>query len=337
MMAHSRFYSKRGKGVQMKTRRFFNGVILALVLALFNISTALATPPLPSSFYGTVKLNGANVPSGTAVTARCNGVQYSLSPYNVYLGNTVYSLNVPGDDPATLDKVEGCVSPTTVSFYIGDFLADQRPSWNAGTNVNLNLSYNEPTAVPLIISGDVGIAGATILYTGGSTTSNAGGIYSFTVDYGWVGTVTPSLTGYTFTPPSREYVNVTVNRLSQDYIAAEANPPVIPSSFYGTVKSNAANVPVGVQVSARINGHIYATSPAFLYNGDTVYSLNVPGDDLTTLGVIEGGVPGDTIVFLVSGTQADQTATWQGGTNINLNLTAAPPIYLQIYLPLLFR
>src|SRR5262249_58220873 len=45
------------------------------------------------------------------------------------------------------------------------------------------------------------------------------GQYGCTVPQGYTGTVTPSLTGYTFTPPSRSYSNVTADSAGQDYAA----------------------------------------------------------------------------------------------------------------------
>jgi hypothetical protein len=114
--------------------------------------------------------------------------------------------------------------------------------------------------------------------------------------------------------------------------------PPLPSSFYGTVKYNGGNVPIGFRVSARINGIKYALSPFILHNGDTAYHLDVPGDDSETPDVIEGGVSGDIVTFYVGTTQADQTATWHGGTNVALNLTVPSlPKYWLIYLPLVKR
>ena len=66
----------------------------------------------------------------------------------------------------------------------------------------------------------------------------------------------------------------------------------------------------------------YAQTTVSEYSGDTVYSLNVPGDDASTPGIVEGGVPGDIIVFHVGDLVADQTGTWQSGANVSLNLTA---------------
>ena len=104
---------------------------------------------------------------------------------------------------------------------------------------------------------------------------------------------------------------------------AEAAPPW-PSSFYDTVKwNNGNNVPEGTTVSVWINGVKYAETESQMYSGDSVYAIDVPGDDLETTEV-EGGVEGDTIVFKVGDSTAGQTGTWHTGTDVELNLTAAP-------------
>jgi hypothetical protein len=114
-------------------------LILTIVVVLISAHPALAVPPMPSSFYGTVKLNGANVPAGTSVTARINGVTYVTSPYQVYNGDTVYSLDVPGEDSDT-PGIQGGVDGDTVVFFIGSVQAAQTGAWHSGTNEPLNLS-----------------------------------------------------------------------------------------------------------------------------------------------------------------------------------------------------
>lgn len=111
----------------------------------------------------------------------------------------------------------------------------------------------------------------------------------------------------------------------------QAVPP-LPSSFYGLVKINGRNVQDGALVSATISGVQYALAAVQIYQGDTVYAVDVPGDDPATPGVIEGGNPGDTIVFLVNGMPAGETAPWQSGANIrhNLSLTLDRMIYLAL-------
>jgi hypothetical protein len=72
----------------------------------------------------------------------------------------------------------------------------------------------------LTISGNAGVAGATLSYTDGTfntLAADAAGNYSLTVSDGWSGTVTPSLGGYIFTPASRPYSTVTGDQANQDY------------------------------------------------------------------------------------------------------------------------
>ena len=74
-------------------------------------------------------------------------------------------------------------------------------------------------ATTYTISGNAGVAGATITYDGGSITTDSSGNYSFTRDRWWSGTVTPSKTGYTFSPASRNYRFLTTNQTNQNYTA----------------------------------------------------------------------------------------------------------------------
>ncbi len=77
----------------------------------------------------------------------------------------------------------------------------------------------------------------------------------------------------------------------------------------------------GMVVSAKINGVQYASTTVLTYLGDTVYSLDIKGDETDTPGIIEGGVEGDIVVFYIGDIQAAQTGTWHSGTNVTLNLT----------------
>ncbi len=97
--------------------------------------------------------------------------------------------------------------------------------------------------------------------------------------------------------------------------------PALPSSFYGTVRVNAANVPDGTQVQALIGGQVMAVGVTQTYQGDSVYVLDIPGDNPDTPAQ-DGGREGDVIQFSIGGVLADQTGQWRSGTNVNLNLTA---------------
>lgn len=96
--------------------------------------------------------------------------------------------------------------------------------------------------------------------------------------------------------------------------------PALPSSFYGTVKLNNTNLPDGMVVQALIGDLMIAQGYTQTYQGDSVYTLSVPGDNTDTV-AIDGGREGDTITFKVGGILATETGTWHSATNVPLNLT----------------
>jgi hypothetical protein len=220
---------------------------LLILLTLTLFSTVGAVPPLPSSFWGSAKLNGANLPEGTIIKAAIDGEEYAVAIVEITGGESVYSLNVPGDEASTPGVIEGGTPGDTIQFLFGATPANETGSWASGTNPKLDLTF--------------------------TTTA----------------------------------------------------PPVLPASYYGSVKIDGENAPAGTLIKASINGVTYAVSPVVLYLGEAVYSLNVPGDDPGTPGSIEGGVDGDSVQFFIGDLPADQTGTWESETNTEINLTASTP------------
>lgn len=124
------------------------GLLLALVLVLLWGTTVHAVPPLPSSFYGTVKMDGANVPDGTLVTAWIGGVQYGQGATFTYAAESWYNLDVKGDDTDQPGK-DGGQEGDIVSFRVGSSDAPQTGVWHSGTSVMLNLTISGgPTPTP---------------------------------------------------------------------------------------------------------------------------------------------------------------------------------------------
>jgi len=115
-----------------------------MVLLALSPTVAEAVPPIPSSFYGTVKLNGSNVPNGTKVSAWIGGVKYAETETETWQGDSVYSIDVPGDDPDTPGK-DGGVEGETIVFKIASYTADQTGTWHSGTSLPLNLTAEEGT------------------------------------------------------------------------------------------------------------------------------------------------------------------------------------------------
>lgn len=77
------------------------------------------------------------------------------------------------------------------------------------------------------ISGYAGIPFAILRYTGGGTHADDLGNYVLIVPEAWTDSITPSFMGYVFTPPSREYFNVMIDHLNDDYLAAPAPPMIL--------------------------------------------------------------------------------------------------------------
>lgn len=149
-----------------------------------------APPSFPRRFYGTVKVYGEWVPEGTLLIARVEGTEIIVTTqtaleYNPVSGqnNSVYSLDILGDDPSTSQK-EGGALGDRVYFEIEyggvnlptaeSYLWDDIPGW-----VSLNLT------VPLQATLS-GLPTGTVNYTTADITLGGGGVvaYKYKIDNG---------------------------------------------------------------------------------------------------------------------------------------------------------
>ena len=139
--------------------RYLRGLLVGFLVTLILLAApgrALAFPPLPSSIWGTVKLNGANLSDGTLVEAVISDKVVAYSQTQTYEGNSVYSLNIPGDDPSSA-AMEGGREGDTVYFRVGGIQAEQTGVWDSATSVRLDLTAvsastplpPQPTPTPL--------------------------------------------------------------------------------------------------------------------------------------------------------------------------------------------
>jgi hypothetical protein len=127
---------------------------------------------------------------------------------------------------------------------IGDFVArDIATAWVGACGIPPDVTISGTITV-----GSTALSGVTLSYfdtTAKSVTTNASGAYTITVPANWSGTVTPTKAGYSFTPPSAAYTNVTTNP-TQNYAASAAstfNPRVIINevAWNGTISNTAAD------------------------------------------------------------------------------------------------
>ncbi len=111
----------------------------AIIVLLFAATRVLAVPPLPSSFYGSVTLDGTNVSPGVLVSAWIDGVKYAETSVVIYEGHSAYAINVPGDD-ADSPGVEGGVEGDTIIFYVSEHRAVETAVWHSAANVEHDIS-----------------------------------------------------------------------------------------------------------------------------------------------------------------------------------------------------
>ena len=149
-----------------------------------------------------------------------------------------YAIAVPYNWTGTItpEKAGYLFSPKNASF----------------TNLKATQTIQNFTAIPAYtISGTVVLPGVTLSYTDGTpktVTSGSTGHYSITVPANWTGTVTPSKTGFTFKPASRDYTNVTADKTSQNYsvlVAISGNAGVGGATLSytdGTAKTATADI-----------------------------------------------------------------------------------------------
>jgi C1A family cysteine protease len=97
----------------------------------------------------------------------------------------------------------------------------------------------------------------------------------------------------------------------EDYVAPAA-------TFHGAVTVDEEAVQ-GVEVKAMIDGTPYATTTTEIRNGAARYSVRISMDDPNT-SAREGGSEGDVVSFKVGTTLAEETAVWDRGESMRVDL-----------------
>ncbi len=182
--------------------------------------------------------------SGNAGTTGVT-ISYGTDSSTVVDGIGDYTFNVPYDwtGTATPSKTGYTFSPTHIDY----------------ANVLANQTSQNYAVVSLTISGNAGVAGATMTFgTDSTATADGSGNHSLVVPYDWTGTVTPSMTGYTFNPTHLDFANVVASQTGQNFALASV-----------TISGNA-----GVAGATLTFG----TDSTAIADGSGDYSLVVPYD-----------------------------------------------------------
>jgi RHS repeat-associated protein len=166
-----------------------------------NFSAATAYPVTGTVTLGGSPLAGVTLtPTGSAVCGPTNG-------------SGQYLCNVPAG-------WTGSITPSLT----GHIFSPSSRSYNAVLAAQTSQDYAATAIYQVsgtVTSGGSPLAGVAMGATNGVTCSstNGSGQYSCTVSGGWTGSVTPSLSGYLFTPASTSYMSVGANQSAQNYVA----------------------------------------------------------------------------------------------------------------------
>ena len=208
------------------------------VLGAFVNPVTVTTTSLPAGMqgqaYGPVQL-----------TANGGGPPYNWSATGLPSGLSLSSAGVLSGTPTTSGTSSVNLTVTDDASHVG--------------TATLSLSI-APAAATYTISGQItasgaGLSGVTVsLSAGSTTTTNSNGNYSFAGLPSGTYTVTPSLSGYTFSPASQ---NVTVSTSSQtaNFTASVSSTPAraVSIDFVGSGTAMAASESAGVVAKTNWN------------------------------------------------------------------------------------
>lgn len=170
------------------------------------------------------------------ITAGANG----LAGVNVALSgassaNAVTDANGNYSFPDLLSGGDFAVTPTRAGYQF-------TPATRTLTNLQANQTASFSAVAIHTISGQVtlngsGLSGVNIALSGGATnsaTTDVNGNYSFSsLTSGGTYTVTPTLVGYTFTPPNSTFTNLSANQTANFTAAAVPTPTPTPVPVAG--------------------------------------------------------------------------------------------------------
>ncbi len=268
-----------------------------------NSDETSATPMIPDAILITTPLGGEswivgsshNISWTTTGTVANVKIEYSTDSGTSWT-TIIASMANTGTYPWT---VPGTVSSTCL-VRVGE----------SATGIPADVCDAVFSIIPLTISGTVtsgGTALPNVVMSGlpGNPVTSASGAYSSIVAYGWTGTVTPTLAGYTFIPAARSYTNVTTNQTGQDYSASVANIPALERAAL-----------IGLYIST--NGDAWSNKTGWKTAPLDSDGFAMPGTENTWYGVTTN--PGHTFLLAINLPQNNLTGTLPAGLGNLRNL-----------------
>jgi RHS repeat-associated protein len=182
-------------------RLFSNGTFTRLATTTVSVNPVV---------FGYARLNGTEL---AGATVHVDGTPCNTTPASGMWGCIVPSYNWSG----------------TITLSMPGYIFT--PASHTASNINTYITGFDFTAsAASTVSGTVTLAGSPLagVAIAGSNgalcnaVTDATGQYTCSVLSGWSGTMTPTLAGHSFDPPSRSYTNVTTAQAAQDYASTQA-------------------------------------------------------------------------------------------------------------------
>jgi hypothetical protein len=188
----------------------------------------------------------------------------------------VYSTYLGGNDD---DRGYGIAVDDSGNAYVtGETTSSDFPTLNQYQTDQTGVdAFITKISADYTISGTITSSGnplANVVLNGlpGNPQTNAQGQYTALAISGWTGTATPTLAGYAFIPPSRNYTNIASDKTNQNYTASL----ILTYTISGTVAEGTRAIQ-GASVAFSYDGHVEETD----INGRYAYA--VPPGTTTTV------------------------------------------------------
>ncbi|UCD52167.1 MAG: hypothetical protein JSW27_05920 [Phycisphaerales bacterium] len=188
-------------------------------LAGFTFSPPSKSYPKVVSDYDSQDYNPTIIQLTISGSAGTSGVRMDGLPGNVVTGATGrYSAKVEYGWSGTVSPMKEGWDFEPATLIYASVTGDQ-----------LNQIY-KAERIKYTISGNVGLPGVVVEGLPGRVVSGVDGSFSAEVDYNWSGKVTPKKPGFTFDPETREYSDLLMSQMAQDFA-----PQIIQRTISGRI------------------------------------------------------------------------------------------------------
>jgi len=233
------FYTISGKITTTDNQPMADAQILGLPYILNTNAYGDYCALLPKSWSGSFKIKKTGFSSTAIMIPKMdkNQTQDITAYADLAISGKITDSDNIGISGVVINAANGIIDTTDAS---GNYSLSVPYNWSGTATISktgytfdpANKSYTNITTSKIdenyiasinmfTISGKIGtISGVTMSGFPSSIVTDATGNYTTSVPYNWSGTITPSKTGFTFNPTTKNYANTTTNKPNENYTAS---------------------------------------------------------------------------------------------------------------------